>query len=151
MNLILFGFKGSGKTHFGKLVSQKLGRRFIDTDRLIEEELGQNIRSIYAAVGEKRFRRIEKKIIARLTPGYAVIALGGGAIFASLSFLRKIGKLIYLRISLETVQKRVTSVPFSLQNTYKKRLPRYDAIQAHRIDIEGLSEEKIVEEIIGAL
>ncbi len=87
MNLILFGFKGSGKTHFGKLLAQKMHRRFIDTDDWIDElyakKTGQHTsnREIYIQLGPAAFRALEKEVVKSLTSiKDAIVALGGGAV-----------------------------------------------------------------------
>ena len=117
-NLILFGYKASGKTHFGKLLSKELGTLFIDTDQLIEEfyekECGQksDCRQISIKVGEEGFRELEKRVIQSLGQMIkAVISLGGGAILdlENRFRLEKLGKLIYLETDKEIIRKRIFS------------------------------------------
>lgn len=79
-NIVLIGMPGSGKTTIGKLVANKLGRPFIDTDRLIAEREGMGIPDIFKKRGEGHFRQIEAAVIeecSKLTG--AVIAVGGGS------------------------------------------------------------------------
>ena len=54
-NLILTGFMGTGKTTVGRLVAEKLGREFVDTDLVIEERHGP-IQEIFDRQGESSFR-----------------------------------------------------------------------------------------------
>src|SRR5690348_12190587 len=87
MNLLLFGFKASGKTHFGKLLAHEMHRPFIDTDDLIvalykkKTDKQRNIRQIYQELGEMPFRALEKEALQHLKDvTRSIIALGGGAV-----------------------------------------------------------------------
>jgi shikimate kinase len=156
MNIILFGFKGSGKTHFGQLLAIALKRPFIDTDNLMVElyaqESGQrlSIRAIHQLLGEKSFRALESQAITTLSEiANSVIALGGGALMnpKNVAFLQTIGQLVYLEASFETVQKRIfdrgkpsfieadDSIE-SLRKIYHDRKSVYESIAASRIDTD---------------
>ncbi len=77
-NLILTGFMGAGKTTVGQLLAQRLGRRFIDTDRWIEEHAGKSVVAIFAEDGEDRFRMWEAEACRALSdPQGLIIATGG--------------------------------------------------------------------------
>jgi shikimate kinase len=78
--IVIIGFMGTGKTTVGRLVADRLGRRFVDLDRVIEEVAGRSIPEIFRADGEPGFRRLETEALGRaLGEGGAVIATGGGA------------------------------------------------------------------------
>jgi shikimate kinase len=99
MNLILFGYKGAGKTHFGKLLSLETKRPFIDTDELIVEMAGKPVREIYLE-NEKKFRAIEKEALQKLNGiTNTIIAVGGGTVLdpENVAFLQSLGRMIYLR------------------------------------------------------
>ena len=123
MNLILFGFKNSGKTFLGKLLALKLGRHFIDTDAEIEklyfqrEKKAFTYHEIFQKKGEAQFRSLEREIIFSLkNQTNAVIALGGRAINEkNFSFLNQIGELFYLKASFSLIAKRMQG----------KRLPAF--------------------------
>lgn len=78
--IVLVGLPGSGKSAVGRLVAERLGRRFIDLDGFIAERTGRTPAAIISADGEPAFRRIEADAVlaAAAVPG-AVIATGGGA------------------------------------------------------------------------
>ena len=57
-NIVLTGFMGTGKTTVGVLLAKKLGRRFIDTDNLIEEQENRRIIDTFAQDGEQARRQI---------------------------------------------------------------------------------------------
>jgi shikimate kinase len=154
MNLILFGFKGCGKTYFGKKLSILLKRPFIDTDDLIlkayHEKTQQttSIAALYRTLGEKEFRLLEKKEIDSLSfLQNSIIALGGGSILdlENEEKLKKIGKLVYLEASYETIETRkLSSALGPLKPLYELRKPLYERISAERLCLDLLSEEEIL-------
>ena len=167
MNLILFGFKGCGKTHFGKLLAQKMHRHFIDTDDLIVQfhakKSGQHtgVREIYKQLGPESFRTLEKEVLQSLNPlKKAIIALGGGAVLdhENVERLQKIGCLVYLSTSAQTLQSRIFKheTPAFLDSgdpeasfleMYRERKPIYESIEAVKIDCDALDEAGILSEI----
>ena len=78
--IVLIGMMGTGKTHLGKMLAQKLKVDFYDSDDVIQKRGGLTINEIFDLYGEKRFRQSEEKTILDLLNGDAcVIATGGGA------------------------------------------------------------------------
>jgi len=55
MKIFIIGFMGSGKTHWGRLLSQKLSIPFFDLDELIISKAEKSIADIFAAEGEEYF------------------------------------------------------------------------------------------------
>lgn len=165
MNIILFGFKGCGKSFFGKKLSQELALPFYDLDLLIldlyTEKTGKilSLKHIYREEGEKAFRALEQEALFRLTNvRRSVIALGGGAILdpKNVSFLYDLGELVYLKASPALLRKRLLSqeeLPAfldesdpegSLELLLQIRLPLYEKIRAHLLDTDRLDEKEIV-------
>ena len=79
-HIILTGFMGAGKTTVGKLLAQKLGCPFLDTDQLIQQQAGMSISRIFAEKGEETFRSLETAILKEAwTQEEAwVLSVGGG-------------------------------------------------------------------------
>ena len=77
-HICLTGFMGSGKSTVGKILSDLLGLRFVDTDDRIEERTGMSVKHIFAGMGEEAFRRMEaEQIRSELDdPAPHVISLG---------------------------------------------------------------------------
>jgi shikimate kinase len=152
VNIILFGFKSCGKTYFGKLLAKELERSFVDTDDLIVEECGGvPIRVIYLTVGEVGFRALEKKVVEGLKSNMnAVIALGGGAVLdpENVTHLKKVGEMIYLEASFDTIRSRIQEPPAfangSLQQVYKERKPIYESIGARKINVDVLDKAGVL-------
>ena len=59
MNWIVEGFMGSGKSAIGRMVADRLGMRFVDTDEEIEKKQGKSISRIFEESGEEAFRQME--------------------------------------------------------------------------------------------
>lgn len=114
MNLLFCGLPKSGKTTIGKLVSDKLGWSFIDTDQLIETSEGLPCREVFKQKGEVYFRTIEKHHIASLqVTTNSVIALGGGSLCdpENLKAIKSLGCLIYLKVSPQLLWARMSGTP----------------------------------------
>ena len=79
--IVLIGMMGSGKSTVGRRLAARLGRRFVDADRFLEERCGVAIATIFELEGEDGFRRRESAILDELSrlPGI-VLATGGGAV-----------------------------------------------------------------------
>jgi len=163
-NLILFGFKSCGKTHFGNLLSKQLHIPFIDTDTLIEKRYASplSVREIYSQVGQETFRALETEAIQAIPQNPSrIISLGGGAVLNlnNISYLKGLGKLIYLKINFQTAQNRILQTPlpafidpkyplFSLHKVYQERLSLYEAIADISIDTNSATETDILNTLI---
>ena len=81
-HLVLMGMMGVGKSSVGRRVALRLGRQFVDTDKLVEEEAGCTVAEIFASEGEPAFRALENAAVRRALESdpFAVIAFGGGAV-----------------------------------------------------------------------
>ncbi|NLA39320.1 MAG: shikimate kinase, partial [Methanomicrobiales archaeon] len=80
MKIVLIGFRGTGKTSVGRILSERLQVPFHDTDDLIERRAGMPIPDIFRLHGEVRFRALEREVIESLRDARGVISTGGGAV-----------------------------------------------------------------------
>ncbi len=129
-NIVLVGMPGCGKSTLGKLLSETLGREFIDTDALIEEKHG-NIPEIFKNHGEEYFRSLESEAVfeASIKQG-KIIATGGGAVLKEENrrYLHHNGKVIFLNRDVNALPKDgrpLSQGNGALEEMYKKRLPIY--------------------------
>ncbi|MGI8592877.1 MAG: bifunctional shikimate kinase/3-dehydroquinate synthase [Solirubrobacteraceae bacterium] len=82
-SLVFVGFMGAGKTTAARVVAQELGVEALDTDELVERELGMPIARFFDEHGEPAFRDVEERVVVELLEGREappVVALGGGAL-----------------------------------------------------------------------
>ena len=138
-NLMLIGMPGCGKTTVGQALAQRLGRKLVDTDVLIEEEAGRTIPEIFAQDGEEAFRRLEHEILCRVSrESGLVIATGGGVVTRpeNLDPLRQNSTVIFLRRPLDQlpVDGRPISQANNLETLYQRRLPLYQQTSDWAVD-----------------
>jgi len=82
MNIVLIGYRGSGKSSIGKKMAIELWMDFVDTDAEVVKRFdGLTIAEIWEQHGEPAFRAMECEVTADvLKKDNQVIALGGGTV-----------------------------------------------------------------------
>ena len=81
MNIVLIGYRGTGKSTVGKVLAAKLGRTLVSTDKEIVRRTGRSIPEIVAEQGWEHFRNLESEVCTDLAGrDNLVIDTGGGAI-----------------------------------------------------------------------
>ncbi len=111
MNIVLIGFRGTGKSTVGKLLAKRLVRDFVDSDKYIESSTGKTIKCIFEEDGEEGFRKIEAGTIAELSKvDNKVISAGGGAVLKeeNVRNLKDNGFLVLLEATPEIIHNRIT-------------------------------------------
>ena len=160
MVVVLVGFMGAGKTTVGHIMAERLGQPFVDSDVLIEQRLGREIRDIFRTEGEPYFRQLERDTVAGLVRGPdAVIALGGGAVEdpRTRAVLRN-ARVVYLRVSYDEALARVKSDEFrpmlhrpDLDEVYERRLSAYEDISVLTVDTDGRRPDAVALEVLARL
>jgi shikimate kinase len=130
---------GSGKSTIGRQLARRLGVRFVDSDQMIEQQIGCPIREFFEREGEAAFRDREESSIDELTlRDDIVLATGGGAVLREKNrlHLRDRTTVVYLRATPEALFRRLrhdTSRPLlqvadplaRLRDLYSQRDPLY--------------------------
>jgi shikimate kinase len=117
MNLVLIGYRCTGKTTIGRLLAENLGWPLVDTDTLIQQRAGKSIKDIVAAGGWPEFRRLEREVIADVAAqDRQVISAGGGAILDEVNrkALRAGGRVVLLAAAPEIIWQRMKADPKTL-------------------------------------
>lgn len=111
MKIFLLGFMGSGKTHWGQQLSQKMNLPFFDLDEQIVNAENKSINDIFAENGEEYFRLLEKETLHIITESHEsfVMACGGGTpcYFNNIDYMNSSGISVWLNTSLETLFERL--------------------------------------------
>jgi shikimate kinase len=111
MRIFLIGFMGSGKTYWGRLLSEKLGIRFFDLDEQIAEHTGKSIPEIFAGEGEEQFRLLEKEALHIIAESHdsLVMACGGGTpcYFNNIEYMNQSGTTVWINPPVETLFERL--------------------------------------------
>ncbi len=159
--IVLIGLMGSGKSAIGKMLSEKIGVPLSDTDKIIENEDGKKIFQIFNDSGEKYFRKLEEKVIAKVLNDTAhVISTGGGSILSpkTRSLIKSKSFSIWLQCDLNIISKRIfnqekrpllknRNILDTLIEKNEERIKFYSQADIHIIN-EKPNLEKTVEEII---
>ncbi len=156
-NIVLIGMPGCGKTSVGRLLAEKLGKSFTDTDELVTATSGEPIPIIFEKYGEKEFRRRESAQIKNASALVGnVIATGGGAVInkSNVNNLLQNGHIFFLDRSPEllvpTEDRPLGSTKEAIFKRYKERYDIYCASCHTRIDADGDIEcvaNTIIEEL----
>ncbi|MDF2192540.1 GNAT family N-acetyltransferase [Paraflavitalea sp. CAU 1676] len=112
MRIILIGFMGSGKTHWGKQVAHRLNLPFFDLDEeVVKAEDGKTVTEIFADSGEEYFREKEKETMEKLveTNESMVLSCGGGTpcFYNNIEYMKKVGIVVWLNTSVDVLLQRL--------------------------------------------
>ena len=134
MKIFLLGFMGSGKTHWGRELSQKLSIPFFDLDEQIVNSENKSINEIFEEQGEEKFRLLEKDTLHIITESRdsMVMATGGGTpcYFNNIEYMNRSGTTVWLDTPIQVLYERLL----------KER--------SHRPLLKNLSDEQIKSFII---
>lgn len=156
-NISLVGMPGAGKTTVGRILAEKLGMGFCDTDEEIEKIAGESPEKIIEKYGEERFREVETEVAESVSSlRGVVIATGGGTILRekNVEKLRSCGVVIWLGRDLNLLAKnnRPLSKSMPISRLFKQREGYYVAASDKKIENDEAAEktaEKIITEIFG--
>ena len=158
-NVTLIGMPGSGKSTIGVILAKALGYQFLDTDLVIQKQEKRKLSQIIAQEGPERFKEIENKVNASVDVTETVIAPGGSVIYCeeAMKHLRSIGKVVYLKISLESLSKRLGNLRGrgvllkegqTLKDLYEERVPLYEKYADITVNEYGLNVEQTIDKIL---
>lgn len=136
-NIILIGMPSSGKSTLGRLLAKKLERPFLDTDDVIRQINGCELHEIMDRDGLGAFLQREEEAICTVNVKNTVIATGGSSVYSprAMEHLRKAGRIVYIAINYETLEKRVGDPHLrgvvlapgkTLRDLYAERVPLYE-------------------------
>lgn len=169
MNVVLMGYRGTGKTSVGRLLADRLERPFLDSDELIKASSGKSVREMVAEKGWDFFRQEEKRVVAELSgKDGCIFALGGGVVLdeENVRNLKPKGFFVWLTAEAEKILKRLNGDGKTLEqrpslagkdpdeetkSLLKAREPLYAKIADCRVDTSDLSIEEVAAEVLRIL
>ncbi len=165
MNIVLIGYRGTGKTVISKLLAEQLGRDLYSIDGLIVEAEGMPVPRIVEDKGWARFREVESRVVKQVSREArdGVIDCGGGVILddGNTARLKQGGKIVLLTAGLETLLKRIRhdanrpplkeglSFEDEQRQILAEREEKYTAAADITCDTSIKKPEETVREIIG--
>ena len=150
-NVTLIGMPSAGQSTVGVVLAKFTGRRFIDTDLIIQEEYGELLPAIIKRLGTEGFIKAESAALARLDTDNSVIATGGSAVYGEegMRRLKQISDVVYLRVDPANLASRlgdfqsrgvVTLGARTLDELMAERAPLYEKYADLTVDEAGIEQ-----------
>ncbi|MCX2969985.1 shikimate kinase [Streptomyces sp. TRM70308] len=161
--VILVGPMGVGKTTVGRLLAERLGVAFRDTDADIVERVGKPVADIFVDDGEPRFRELEREAVrAALADHEGVLALGGGAVLAAETRALLAGRpVVFLEMGVAEAVRRVgLDAPRPLlavnprqrwRTLMDERRPLYTEVARAAVSTQGRDPDDVADAVLDVL
>jgi shikimate kinase len=163
MNIVLIGYRGTGKTVVGKIVAARMGMQYVGMDAEIVKTAGMPIPQIVEAYGWKAFRQMEAQKTQELSGrDNIVIDTGGGIVerWENMTALQENALIFWLKASVNTIVSRIqdnTDRPAlthgktfieEIEDVLAQRTSKYNDAAQYEIDTNNLTPEEVAESII---
>ncbi len=162
--LLLIGMMGAGKTTVGRMLADRLGWRYLDSDAEVEGATGRTVPELFAAHGESAFRAAEAEALRSAVSGAgrAVVSVAGGAVLdpGNRRIIGASGTVVWLRAEPRTLAARVgdgTGRPLlegdpatALERLDAVRRPLYRSLADVVVDVDDLRPEEVVDRVLAA-
>jgi shikimate kinase len=162
MNVILIGYRGTGKTAVADLLAQRLGLQVVRLDPEIERLAGKSIPELVASSGWAVFRDLEEEVVRQASASDGqVIDCGGGVVEREANFdhLRQAGTVFWLQASVPTIVARIEhddqrpsltgskSFTEEVAEVLRRRTPLYQRMAHHQVDTDALTIQQVADRI----
>jgi len=163
MNIVLIGYRGSGKSVVGELVAERLRMKCIPMDAKIVERAGMPIPQIVEKGGWPAFRDLESEVARELAAlDNVVIDAGGGIIERpeNIEALRANARIVWLKASVDTILSRIgegTERPSltagktfteEVGEVLQRRIPKYQSAAQYEISTDQLTPQQVADRVI---
>ncbi len=164
MNIVLIGYRGTGKSVVGAILARRLAMKYIGMDSAIVEKEGITIPEIVEKYGWPGFRDRETEQARELSgKDNLIIDTGGGIIERdeNIQVLKKNAKVFWLKAKVDTIVSRIQgdnqrpsltsgkSFTDEVEEILERRIPKYKAAADHEIETDDMDPEQIADRIIG--
>ncbi len=168
-NVYLVGYRCCGKSSLGRLLADRLGFAFVDTDERLIAAAGQTIATIVKNHGWDCFRKMERDCLAVIAGRQGqVVATGGGVITdpRNVKTMKASGIVVWLRASAEVIRRRMRSdtrtadqrpalklgdARREIESVLEERTPLYRAASDIAVGTERESIPGLVENLLARL
>jgi shikimate kinase len=166
MNIVLIGYRGTGKSTVAAILADRLKWKRVSTDAEIISRAKQSIPDVVKAFGWDYFRNLESDVCRDVAGGdHLVIDTGGGAILRphNVDALKANGRLFWLTAEVPTIAQRIggdaqrpsltgtKSFVDEIAEVLEERRPRYEAAAHHVIPTDHATVTQIADRILALL
>ena len=163
MNLILVGYRGTGKSTVAQLLASRLKREALSTDAMIIEKTQMPIPEIVEKFGWDHFRDLESTVCQDLRKSHnLVVDTGGGVIIrsANVEALKPTGLIFWLTATVDTISHRIgdsTQRPSltagktfteEIEEILKERTPKYKAAADFVVETDACSADQVANQVL---
>lgn len=164
--ILLVGMMGSGKTTVGRLLAERLGWDYVDSDEQVCRNTGRSVREIFETDGEPAFRVEEKRALLQALAGEnpAVVGVAGGAVLdeENRTVIAGAGTVVWLDAPPEVLASRVSAgrdhrpllgddPAAALRRLDRERRPLYQEVADVVVDVAEVPPNQVVERILQAI
>lgn len=161
-HIFFIGFLGAGKSTVARNLGRLFNRRHFDTDRMVVHREHASVAELFATVGERRFRTMERAALEQLSyEKSCLVSCGGGIVedAGNVAYMRTLGKVVFLDIGLDEALSHICHPEIRpdlgdrahASALYDHRLPLYRAAADYTVDIRGLSFSEVAYKVGGML
>jgi shikimate kinase len=162
MNLVLIGYRGTGKSVIARRLARILGRPVVSLDNEIVRLAGKPIPDLVGERGWGPFRDLEEQVCRRFgAQDGQILDCGGGVVEreANVAALREHGCVFWLKATPASIVARIgrhsnrpsltgaKSFTEEITEVLQRRTPLYQAMAHEEIDTDGRSPDDIAAEI----
>ena len=163
MNIVLIGYRGTGKSVVAEILSEALKMKSIGMDAEIVNQAGLSIPEIVEKYGWDKFRNIETEVAVKVSQLDSVIADTGGGVIErpeNIEALKKNGIIFWLKASVDVIVSRIESgterpaltegksFTEEVAEVLEKRTPKYSRAAQYEIDTDNSSPDQVADRII---
>ncbi|MBM9511765.1 shikimate kinase [Desulfogranum marinum] len=168
-SILLTGFRATGKSLIGRLLAERLGYRFVDTDHELCRRTKQSVEEIVAERGWQGFRMLERALLQEMAGQQKIVlAVGGGAIEHEdiWQLLRAHYFIIWLQADKKTILSRMAAddktstqrpaltsqnLEDEIEEILARRSPLYASGSDMAVDTATGTPKQLVEQILSTL